>query len=207
MSLDASVFLFFPSVRTRDTLLALRSLFRRRKFVLGIQVGLEDGEMVRLPVKASHGDLIQYAASTGKSTLVKVPTISKLFPDVIGEEPIFRLENGTQIGSMEAEIAYRHKGEVIDTFPVGLELARGQDYLLVSLDAPSNAIVNEFFKPRFRSQLTKLLTAGEGIVAAYHAMGEWSSFSDHSPIEDTDKMPDEVDALASFLIEAIGKAD
>ncbi|WP_165249931.1 hypothetical protein [Paludisphaera soli] len=140
--------------------------------------------------------------------MIKVPTISALFPNVIGEEPVFLLSEETRISGLSADVAFRRGGKVVDSLPVDLSLARGRDYLELSLMSPSSGLVNHFLQPPFRSKLGKILEAGGGVAAAYVGMGEWSALSDHRLIgvPEVGDEPAAIDALVDFLIRRLGES-
>jgi hypothetical protein len=205
MSIDVSVHLYFPVPGAAAALEATRRVLRKRKFVLGILVATPDGETIRIPASIAVRDQVE-VRGVGGMRLVKVPTISPAFPVVDGPEPVFSLEEETSISGLVAELAFRKGGEIIGSVPVGLSLARGRDYLELSLSSFASGYVQQFFSPRFRSRVTKILEEGGGVAAVYLGMGEWSAFSDQSPIEDTEGKAEAagIDAFVTHVIEQLG---
>jgi hypothetical protein len=205
VSIDVSVHLYFPVSRAAAALEATRKVLRKRKFVLGILVAAPDGETIRIPASIAVRDQVEVRGPDGMR-LVKVPTISPAFPVADGPEPVFSLEEDTSISGLAAEVAFRKGGEIIGSVPVGLSLARGREYLELSLSSLASGYVQRFFSPRFRSRIAKILEEGGGVAAAYLGMGQWSSFSDQSPIEDTEGKAEAagIDAFVAHLIEQLG---
>ena len=208
MSIDVSVSLYFPISKAGATLEATRKVLRERKFVLGIQIETSSGETIRIPAEVSFGNQVEVYGPEGMR-MVDVPTISPVFPDVMGEEPVFSLSEISSLSGLTAEVAFRKDGKVVDQVPVSLSIARGQDYLELSMRNLTSSDAQRFLSPRFRSKIGTILEAGGGVAAAYCTMGEWISFADHTAIEDPDGQTEEagVDAFVEFLIEKLQGSD
>jgi hypothetical protein len=202
MSIDVSVFLYFPVSRAEAALNVVRKVLRRRKYALGILVEPPSGEPIRIPATAEFRNQVEVNDPDGMR-LVEAPTISEVFPEVHGTEPVFALGEKTRLDGLSVEIAYRKAGKVVDSLPVSFSLARGRDYLEVSFGNLTSSDATQFHSLKFRSRIAKIFGEAGGVVAVYLVNGEWSSFADHSPIEDPggENEKKEIDAFVEFLVE------
>lgn len=185
MSIDSTVYVYFPASEATAALRALRGMLapmpggRKGKT---IKIVTPDGEKVVLPFHEGLG-------------------IDARKSYDLAEEDSIEVETLIDPGKDHDESAM---------FPVVLELSLGGEFLEVSFTSIATGLVHLLFLPAVRARVGELLDEGQGIAAVSLAMGEWRTYAPDEGADEALEVPegrsrDEagVDGFAAFLVERL----